>query len=96
MGMYSACYQKRNENTKPATNSLSTMVYYLQDILEQRWHKACRSNQPISDLTEGTLQEMKPILDTICINKNLKLHSSGTKGEKKQTNNTELKESEGV
>lgn len=31
---------KRNVDTEPATGPLSTTMFYLQDMLRQRWHEA--------------------------------------------------------
>lgn len=39
------CYQKRNVNT--FTNHL----FYLQNTLDQQWHKNCKRKQKLSDLT---------------------------------------------
>ena len=41
------------------------MVYCLQDIQEQWSHTPYESNQPISDLTKGSLHEMEPCLSLL-------------------------------
>lgn len=38
-----------------ATFPLSSMVYYMQDILWQCLDEPCDKNQPVTGLTEGTL-----------------------------------------
>lgn len=43
----------------------SIMLFCLQDVPEQWWHKACVSNQPRSDSTLGLYQEMDLILNTV-------------------------------
>lgn len=66
-----ACYQKEYVNTKTTTSPLPTMVYCLQEMLGQGWHKAWENNQAIFDMTIGQLPKMESILDTAWVVKNL-------------------------
>jgi hypothetical protein len=51
------------------------MVWSLQEKLVQWWHKACGSDQPISDVTLGPLHKMEPLPNTTWVSKNLRLDS---------------------
>jgi hypothetical protein len=53
--------QSEMQNTKPAPNPLSIMVYCQEDLLRQWWYG---SSQPITDLTLGPLYKMEPTPNT--------------------------------
>jgi hypothetical protein len=81
-GVWSVGYKKRNMKTNLATNPLIYSAACLQGMPGQCWHKPCRSNQPISDLTEGLLFAMEPtISDTVWMTLNLRLDKPETWGE---------------
>lgn len=57
----SSCYQKRSVKTNTATNPFLYNGVLSTSYASTMIAKACESNQPISDLTEGPLHKMELI-----------------------------------